>query len=42
MLVAPLGGEGVQQLTRIVKRQGKPVSEVLMDCRFVPLVADAE
>jgi protein-L-isoaspartate(D-aspartate) O-methyltransferase len=42
ILVAPLGGEGVQQLTRIVKRQGKPVSEVLMDCRFVPLVADAE
>jgi protein-L-isoaspartate(D-aspartate) O-methyltransferase len=42
ILVAPLGGEGVQQLTRIVKRQGKPVSEVLMDCRFVPLVTDAK
>ena len=42
ILVAPLGGEGVQQLTRIVKRQGKPVSEVLMDCRFVPLVMDAK
>ncbi len=42
VLVAPLGGEKVQQLTRIVKRQGRPVSEVLMDCRFVPLVADAK
>jgi len=41
ILVAPLGGEGVQQLTRIVKRKGQPVSEVLMDCRFVPLVTDA-
>ena len=42
ILVAPLGGGKVQQLTRITKRQGKPVSEVLMDCRFVPLVADAK
>ena len=31
-----------QSLTRIVKRQGKPDSEVLMDCRFVPLVTDAK
>jgi len=42
VLVAPLGGGKVQQLTRITKRQGRPVSEVLMDCRFVPLVADAK
>ncbi|MDP7275284.1 MAG: protein-L-isoaspartate(D-aspartate) O-methyltransferase, partial [Planctomycetaceae bacterium] len=41
ILVAPLGEEDVQQLTRIVKRQGRPVSEILMDCRFVPLVTDA-
>ena len=41
ILVAPLGGGTVQQLTRIVKRQGKPDSEILMDCRFVPLVTDA-
>ena len=41
ILVAPLGGEKVQQLIRITKHQGKPMSEVLMNCRFVPLVADA-
>ena len=27
---------------KIVKQQGKPVSEVLMNCRFVPLVTDAK
>ena len=42
VLVAPLGGEKVQQLTRITKYHGKPTSEVLMNCRFVPLVADAQ
>ena len=38
ILVAPLGGGKVQQLTRIVKQQGEPVEQVLMNCRFVPLV----
>jgi protein-L-isoaspartate(D-aspartate) O-methyltransferase len=42
VLVAPLGGGKVQQLTQITKRQGKPARKVLMDCRFVPLVAEAE
>ena len=38
ILVAPLGGGKVQQLMRIVKQQGEPVEQVLLNCRFVPLV----
>jgi protein-L-isoaspartate(D-aspartate) O-methyltransferase len=38
LLVIPEGGQDFQELKRIRKTGGQPVSEVLCDCRFVPLL----
>lgn len=39
-MIIPLGEKGVQTLTLVHKRDGKPVREDLTGCRFVPLIAD--
>lgn len=38
ILVAPLGSPRQQSLQRIRKRAGRPESEPLLECRFVPLL----
>ncbi|RJP21574.1 MAG: protein-L-isoaspartate(D-aspartate) O-methyltransferase [Deltaproteobacteria bacterium] len=38
IMVLPVGGRMEQSLARVTKRDGKPVSEFLDGCRFVPLV----
>lgn len=38
IMVLPVGGRMEQSLARVTKRGGKPVSEYLGGCRFVPLV----
>jgi protein-L-isoaspartate(D-aspartate) O-methyltransferase len=38
VMVLPVGGRLEQSLARVAKRDGKPVSEFLGGCRFVPLV----
>lgn len=40
LLVAPLGDNNQQTLTTMRKIGGRPVSEPLLACRFVPLVRD--
>jgi protein-L-isoaspartate(D-aspartate) O-methyltransferase len=39
-LVAPLGDESDQDLTLILKRDGRPVRRKLLPCRFVKLIGE--
>lgn len=39
-LVIPLGDEDGQQLTVVLKRDGRPVSRHVLACRFVPLIGE--
>ena len=39
-LVIPLGGEGVQELTRLVRNGAEIARDALMGCRFVPLIGE--
>jgi protein-L-isoaspartate(D-aspartate) O-methyltransferase len=39
-LVAPLGDEDGQQLTVVVKQDGRPVARQVLACRFVPLIGE--
>jgi protein-L-isoaspartate(D-aspartate) O-methyltransferase len=40
VVVFPVGGRLEQSLARVTKRDGKPVSEFLGGCRFVPLIGE--
>jgi protein-L-isoaspartate O-methyltransferase len=40
LLVAPIGPPEDQQLLRIAKNRGETRQQVLLPCRFVPLVGE--